>query len=126
MSARPSTKNPEAGQDLQVRIEEVAVRLFITHGYNGVSYLNIARELGISHSNIHYYYRTKAVLAEAVLRRVAGGTLEAMKQIWAGRDTGLFEKFVSMRDWTYQQYLLFNPGGKGRSNSLELSVARWP
>jgi TetR/AcrR family transcriptional repressor of nem operon len=61
------TRTPKPARDLQVRIEEVGIRLFITHGYNGTSYLDIARELGISHSNIHYYYRTKAVLAEAVL-----------------------------------------------------------
>ena len=95
------------------RIEEVATRLFILHGYNGVSYLDIAKELGTTHSNIHYYYRTKALLAEAVLRRVADSTLDAMKGIWARPATSLFDKFIGTRDWIYGQYLLFNPGGKG-------------
>jgi AcrR family transcriptional regulator len=103
----------ESGSDLEGRIEAVAARLFITHGYNGVSYLDIARELGISHSNIHYYFRTKPVLAKAVLDRVAAETLAAMEGVWAGRDAGLFEKFVAMRSWAYAQYLLFNPDGKG-------------
>lgn len=99
--------------DVTSRIEEVATRLFIRHGYNGVSYLDIARELGITHSSIHYYYRTKAVLAEAVLRRVAEATLGAMKNIWTDPTTSLFDKFTGTRDWIYGQYLLFNPGGKG-------------
>ena len=101
------------GADVTSRIEDVATRLFILHGYNGVSYLDIARALGITHSSIHYYYRTKAVLAEAVLRRVAEATLGAMKNLWTDPETSLFDKFVGTRDWIHGQYLLFNPGGTG-------------
>lgn len=103
----------EIETDLQSRIESIAARLFITHGYNGVSYLDIARELGISHSNIHYYFRTKPVLANAVLASVAKETLAAMEGVWAGREAHLFDKFVAMRGWAHEQYLQFNPGGKG-------------
>lgn len=113
MATRIARQVPELGGDAMARIEEVATRLFILHGYNGVSYLDIARELGITHSSIHYYYRTKAVLAEAVLRRVAETTLGAMKSIWTDPDSALFEKFVATRDWIYAQYLLSNPSGKG-------------
>lgn len=101
------------GADTMSRIEEVATRLFILHGYNGVSYLDIAKELGTTHSSIHYYYRTKAVLAEAVLRRVAEATIGAMQSIWVDPQTRLLDKFIGTRDWIYRQYLLFNPGGKG-------------
>ena len=103
----------EIETDLQSRIESIAARLFITHGYNGVSYLDIARELGISHSNIHYYFRTKPVLANAVLASVAKETLAAMEGVWAEREASLFDKFVAMRGWAHEQYLQFNPGGKG-------------
>ena len=103
----------EAEPDLQARIESIAARLFITHGYNGVSYLDIARELEISHSNIHYYFRTKPVLANAVLSSVAKETLAAMEGVWAAPGTSLFDKFVAMRGWAHEQYLQFNPGGKG-------------
>lgn len=103
----------EAESDLESRIESIAARLFITHGYNGVSYLDIARELGISHSNIHYYFRTKPVLANAVLASVAKETLVAMEGVWVGREASLFDKFVAMRGWAHAQYLQFNPGGKG-------------
>jgi AcrR family transcriptional regulator len=107
--SRAKALNP----DVSARIEGVATRLFILHGYNGVSYLDIAREMGVTHSSIHYYYRTKAVLAEAVLRRVADATLGAMKSIWADPSTTLFAKFVATRDWIHGQYLRSNPGGKG-------------
>lgn len=107
------TKAKALNPDVSARIEEVATRLFILHGYNGVSYLDIAREMGVTHSSIHYYYRTKPVLAEAVLRRVADATLGAMKRIWVDPATTLFAKFVATRDWMHGQYLLSNPGGKG-------------
>lgn len=113
MATRTPRQAPDIGGDAMARIEEVATRLFILHGYNGVSYLDIARELGITHSSIHYYYRTKAVLAEAVLRRVAESTLGAMKGIWTDAGMTLFEKFVATRDWIHAQYLLSNPTGKG-------------
>ena len=113
MAGRANTKMQETGADLQGRIEEVAARQFITHGYNGVSYLAIAQELGISHSNIHYYYRTKAMLAEAVLQKVAAETLAAMEQVWADRAAGLFAKFIGVRAWAHANYLRFNPEGRG-------------
>lgn len=95
------------------QIEAVATELFIRNGYHGVSYLGIGKELGITHSNVHYYYRTKTALAEAVLKRVAKKTLQATESIWTDSATSLVEKFVRMRDWTFDSYLGFNPDGKG-------------
>ncbi len=108
---RAASSAPPA--DLTEQIEAVATELFIRNGYHGVSYLGIGKELGITHSNVHYYYRTKAALAEAVLKRVAKETLRATESIWTHRGTGLAEKFVRMRDWTFDSYLRFNPDGKG-------------
>ncbi len=102
-----------AGVDPTEQIEAIATEMFIRHGYRGVSYLGIGKELGITHSNVHYYYRTKAALAEAVLRRVARETLEATAAIWTDETTSLLEKFVRMRDWTWFSYLRFNPDGRG-------------
>ncbi|MBL8386474.1 MAG: TetR/AcrR family transcriptional regulator [Burkholderiales bacterium] len=103
----------EAADTLAERIERVATALFIRDGYHGVSYLDIARELGITHSNVHYYYRNKADLAGAVLKRVARDTLAATGAIWRDAAAPLPEKFVRMRDWIYRSYLQFNPDGKG-------------
>ena len=99
--------------DLATRIEEVAMRLFIRDGYNGVSYLDIARELGTTHSNVHYYFRTKSKLAETVLRAVSESTTTATRGIWTDPATSLFEKFIRTRDWIHSRYLMFNPGGRG-------------
>ena len=113
MSQRPRGEAKALNSDVSTRIEAVATRLFILHGYNGVSYLDIAREMGITHSSIHYYHRSKVNLAETVLRHVADETLDAMKRIWADPATTLFDKFVATRDWIHGRYLLFNPQGKG-------------
>ena len=95
------------------KIETVATELFIRDGYNGVSYLGIGKELGITHSNIHYYYRTKGALAEAVLKRVSKETLRVTGEIWTDTNISLFEKFVRIRNSTFESYLHFNPDGKG-------------
>lgn len=110
---RRGTASGGAGPDPTAQIEAVATEMFIRNGYHGVSYLGIGKELGITHSNVHYYYRTKTELADAVLRRVAHETLQATGRIWADRGTSLHQKFVHMRDWTYLAYLRFNPGGRG-------------
>lgn len=99
--------------DLTERIERVATGLFIRNGYHGVSYLGIAKELGITHSNVHYYYRNKSALAEAVLKRVAADTVASTTRIWRDGATTLVDKFVLMRDWIYRSFLHFNPDGKG-------------
>jgi AcrR family transcriptional regulator len=104
---------PDAVEELTERIERVATRLFIRNGYHGVSYLGIAKELGITHSNVHYYYRTKPALAEAVLKRVAANTLAVTSRIWREPGVTLAQKFARMRDWIHQSYLEFNPDGKG-------------
>lgn len=111
-TAVPRAAAAEPPEDLTLRIERVATELFIRNGYHGVSYLGIAKELGITHSNVHYYYRNKSALAEAVLRRVAGDTVAATSAIWRGEGT-LAQKFVRMRDWIHASYLRFNPEGKG-------------
>lgn len=103
----------QAADDLPERIELAATRLFIRDGFNGASFLALGKELGISHSNIHYYFRTKLGLAEAVLKRVAAETVSVTSRIWRDPDSSLVEKVLRMRDWIHGSYLQFNPDGKG-------------
>jgi AcrR family transcriptional regulator len=109
---RASGRETDAA-DMLERIERTATELFIRDGYHGVSYLAIAKELGVTHSNVHYYYRTKAALAEAVLERVAHRTVAVTGEILRDPGDTLVRKFVRMRDWMHGSYLQFNPNGKG-------------
>lgn len=109
-----SPMNGEGGDGtLQDRILVVATELFIRHGYKGVSFLGIARKLGITHSNIHYYFRTKAVLAEAVVEAYVAGTTADFRAIWTNEQSDLRASFIQSRDWIWRQYVKFNPGGVG-------------
>jgi len=59
----------EADTTMADRIMDHAQLLVQTVGYNGFSYADIAQELGIRKATIHYYFRTKASLCTALLRR---------------------------------------------------------
>ena len=101
---------------LHNRILAVATDLFIRHGYKGVSFLGIARELGLTHSHIHYYFRTKAVLSEAALDAYVARAKADFRAIWTSADTDLLTRFVQSRDWIHRSYAAFNPDGVGRQN----------
>src|SRR3954466_15964790 len=63
------------------RILDVAERLLQVQGYNGFSYGDVASELGITRAALHYHYRGKAELGEALIVRYAdrfGGALTAL------------------------------------------------
>jgi|HubBroStandDraft_2_1064218.scaffolds.fasta_scaffold503161_1 AcrR family transcriptional regulator len=101
---------------LEDRILTVATDLFIRHGYKGASFLAIASVLGIGHSHIHYYFRTKSRLAETVLDTYVVQTKADFQSIWTEDGCSLFDRFVRSRDWIWRQYLRFNPGGSGSQN----------
>ena len=122
MSTREVIDKHDDQGSLEHRILAVATDLFIRHGYKGVSYLTIAKELSIGHSLVHYYFRTKAVLAAAVLERYVTSTKADFSAIWTDPRSDLLTRFVRSRDWIWDQYLLFNPGGSGGQNWGLLSV----
>jgi len=105
--------SPDAREQLRDRIKRVATQQFILFGYRGVSYLDLAKQLKITHSNIHYYFNTKADLAAAVLEDFATETLDDNRSIWTDPETTLREKFIRARDLYYRMYLRFNPKGEG-------------
>ena len=116
MPPRQNLSATPAQAPLEERILAVATDLFIRHGYKGVSFLAIAAALGISHSHIHYYFRTKARLAEAVLDSYVADTRADFRTIWTEETSDLLTRFVRSRDWVWHQYIRFNPGGSGSQN----------
>lgn len=116
MPPRPRLTETTARETIEARILAVATDMFIRHGYKGVSFLTIAKEVGITHSHIHYYFRTKAVLAEAVLDAYVASTTADFRAIWTDQDLDLLTRFVRSRDWIWRQYIRFNPEGVGGQN----------
>ena len=60
-------KNSE--QNTEQIILEAAEAEFLEKGYNGAKMLSIARRAGVAHSMLHYYYRSKENLFQAVVLR---------------------------------------------------------
>ena len=57
----------ETKQDNRERIIDAANRLFYIKGYNQTSFADVADEVGISKGNLHYHFRSKDDLLEAII-----------------------------------------------------------
>jgi TetR/AcrR family transcriptional regulator, transcriptional repressor for nem operon len=64
--------------DTRTRILDVAERLVQVRGFNGFSYADVAAELGVTTASLHYHFRGKADLGEALIRRYARRFGEAL------------------------------------------------
>ena len=63
------------------RILDVAERLVQSRGFNGFSYADVAKELGITTASLHYHFRGKAELGKALMSRYAERFGEALDRI---------------------------------------------
>ncbi len=54
-------------QNKELLILEAAEREFITKGYDGARTTSIAKEAGVTHAMLHYYFRTKEHLFERII-----------------------------------------------------------
>jgi TetR/AcrR family transcriptional repressor of nem operon len=69
------------GVPTRVRILDTAERLLQVRGYNGFSYGDVAEELGITRAALHYHFKGKAELGQALVERYAlrfGTALDAL------------------------------------------------
>ena len=55
--------------DTAERALDVAEQLVQVRGFNGVSYADVAGELGVTKAALHYHFATKAELGEALINR---------------------------------------------------------
>lgn len=86
------------GQISRDRIVEAANRLFYTHGYNQTSFADVASAVGITKGNLHYHFKSKDELLQAVIDYrlgLIGGQLEQWdRQFPAAKDR--LKRFVQM------------------------------
>ncbi|MEM9596296.1 MAG: TetR/AcrR family transcriptional regulator [Acidobacteriota bacterium] len=73
--------------DTRTRILNLAEGLTQTHGFNGFSYLDLANEIGVKHSSIHYHFKSKADLALALVTRIQENHTSAFADLDAAVDT---------------------------------------
>ena len=70
-----------ADMDRRAHYLEVALRLFLQHGFNGVSMDHLVAEAGGSKATLYRYFDSKEALFEAIIDDVAAGAVNS-----AGRD----------------------------------------
>src|SRR6478672_10679750 len=71
----------QADSDTERRILDAAHVVFLRRGTAGARTQEIAKEAGVNSALLHYYFRSKARLAEAVFQRAAGQLLPAIVRI---------------------------------------------
>ena len=67
----------------RAQILDVAERLVQTRGFNDFSYADVASELAVTNAALHYHFRTKALLGDALIERYAGRFFAALDRIEA-------------------------------------------
>jgi AcrR family transcriptional regulator len=86
---------PDHDGDTEQRILEAARTVFVRRGTAGARMQEIAQEAGVNQALLHYYFRSKDRLAEAVFRQVAGRILPSVFEI-LGSDASIEEKVERM------------------------------
>ena len=67
--------------DTAERTLDIAERLVQVRGFNGVSYADVAAELGITKAALHYHFASKADLGEALITRYTARFEAALAEI---------------------------------------------
>jgi Transcriptional regulator len=83
--------------ETEKHILDAAKAVFILRGTAGARMQEIAEEAGVNQALLHYYFRSKEKLSEAVFRDTAGRMFPALLQIVAG-DLPLVEKIDRIVD----------------------------
>ena len=76
-----ATRTARHESDTPSRILDVAERFVQRRGFNGFSYADVAKELGITKPALHYHYAGKAELGEALIARYASRFDDALREI---------------------------------------------
>jgi AcrR family transcriptional regulator len=87
----------EENNDMESRIIEAAKRVFVRKGYEATKMGDIAAGTGISRTSLHYYFRTKELLFEAIFGQLIGMILPNV-EIIMNEDACVMEKLPLIID----------------------------
>jgi TetR/AcrR family transcriptional regulator len=96
-----------ADGDAERRILDAAHKVFIRRGTAGARMQDIADEAGVNKALLHYYFRNKSRLADAIFQRVAGAVFGRIVQV--ARSEGTLEEMVRSIIAIYLEQLSRSP-----------------
>lgn len=99
--------NKENEQPIESKILEAAKRVFVRKGFEATKMGEIATEAGIGRTALHYYYRTKDMLYDAIFEQLIDKLLPNIASI-IDSDMPIFEKIERVVK-SYAETLLKNP-----------------
>ena len=100
---KPKSKpNVSRDRDTEQRILDAAHVVFIRRGTAGARMQEIAEEAGVNKALLHYYFRNKSRLGEAVFRRVATGMFARLAGIMGG-DAEIETKVIQVVELYFTQ-----------------------
>ena len=100
-------KNHTGG--LEARIVDAARQRFFERGFVGASMSDIASRAGINRPTLHYYFRTKERMFDAVFGGIVGTLVPRVKDIVLQPDRPIGERVASVVD-AYYDVFGANPG----------------
>lgn len=95
-------------KDLEARIIEVAKSLFIEKGFAETSMSEIAAKVGINRPGLHYYFRTKDKMFEAVFGVIIQSIIPKVQDILSKKDDSISKRIENSID-TYYAVFRENP-----------------
>lgn len=99
---------PVVRSDMRQSIKDVATRLLTANGFNGTSFRDIAQELEITTTNIHYHFGNKHGLVDEVIRDYVAGAEMRHREIWLDPNRTLASKLRRLVEYNLERYQKFN------------------
>ncbi len=93
--AKNLAASPTPDSETEQRILEAATKVFIRRGTAGARMQEIAEEAGVNQALLHYYFRSKERLSDAVFRETAGRMFPVIIEV-LGADVTIEEKIDSI------------------------------
>lgn len=96
-----TTKHSE---NMEIQIIEVARQMFLENGYKNTNMSDIASNIGINRTTLHYYYNTKEKLFKAIFGKIIQSFLPKIQDILLNEEP-FFDKLDKVLDIYFDIFL---------------------